>query len=201
MRKVDPEKHEERRQQILQAAARCFARDGFRGASISEICAEAGMSAGHLYHYFPNKEAIVSAMTEGGLARAAEHFEQMMQSPDPIRAFIAESTKTKRGLIKESLVFDVLAEAGRNTELADILRRHTLALRALLADFLRKAQVQGRIDAELDAEMTAAILMAIIDGARTMLIRDPKLGKGDSADYLELLVTRFLASQDSGQSV
>ena len=43
--------------------------------------------------------------------------------------------------------------------------------------------------------------MAIIDGARSILIRDPKLGKGDSADYLGLLVTRFLAPQDSGQSI
>lgn len=201
MRKVDPEKHEERRQQILQAAARCFARDGFRGASISEICAEAKMSSGHLYHYFPNKEAIVRAMTEGGLARAAEYFERIMQSPDPIRAFIAETTKPKRGLIKESLLLDVLAEAGRNPELAELLRQHTLALRTLLADFLRQAQAQGRVDAELDAEMTAAILMAVVDGARTMLVRDPKLSKGDSTDYLELLVSRFLMSRDSAQSV
>ena len=201
MRKVDQIKHEERRQQILQSAALCFARDGFRGASISEICAEAKMSSGHLYHYFPSKEAIVSAMTEGSLGRAAEHFERLMQSPDLIHAFITEITKAKRGLISQSLVFDVLAEAGRNTKLAEILRQHTIALRALLADFLRKAQVQGRINSELNAEMTAAVLMAIFDGARTMLVRDPQLDKRDSADYLELLVTRFLTLQDSGQSV
>ena len=42
MRKLDPVRHEQRRREILAAAGRCFARDGFRGASISDICAEAG---------------------------------------------------------------------------------------------------------------------------------------------------------------
>ncbi len=55
MRKLDPVKHEEKRREILAAAGRCFARDGFRGASISQICAEAGISSGHLYHYFASK--------------------------------------------------------------------------------------------------------------------------------------------------
>ncbi|AXW40894.1 hypothetical protein CJO89_22165 (plasmid) [Ralstonia solanacearum] len=46
MRTIDPVKHEKRRQEILAAADRCFRRDGFRGASISNICAEARMSSG-----------------------------------------------------------------------------------------------------------------------------------------------------------
>jgi TetR/AcrR family transcriptional repressor of uid operon len=41
MRKIDPVKHEEKRQEILEAAGRCFARKGFQGATISDICAEA----------------------------------------------------------------------------------------------------------------------------------------------------------------
>ncbi len=69
MRKVDPVKYEEKRRDILQAAMQCFVRDGFRGASISDICAAAGISPGHLYHYFPGKEAIIGAMAETRLGR------------------------------------------------------------------------------------------------------------------------------------
>jgi TetR/AcrR family transcriptional repressor of uid operon len=64
MRKVDPVKHEEKRREILTAAQRCFARDGFQGASTSQTCKEAKNSPGHLYHYFASKEDIVKAIAE-----------------------------------------------------------------------------------------------------------------------------------------
>ncbi|HNF78311.1 MAG TPA: helix-turn-helix domain-containing protein, partial [Thauera aminoaromatica] len=51
-----------RRQQILAAAAQCFREHGFHGASIARISKIAGMSAGHIYHYFENKEAIIAAI-------------------------------------------------------------------------------------------------------------------------------------------
>ena len=77
----DPVKHEQKRGEILGAALRCFIRDGFRGASTTDICAEAGISPGHLYHYFPSKVAIIEAMIDMGLARAAAHFEKILGGP------------------------------------------------------------------------------------------------------------------------
>src|SRR5215467_9131451 len=62
MRRLDPVKHEEKRQEILAAAKACFARDGFLGISIADICQEAGISPGHLYHYFDSKDAILDVV-------------------------------------------------------------------------------------------------------------------------------------------
>lgn len=59
----DPEgRGQSRRQQILDAAAACFIREGFHGASIARIAKEAGMSAGNLYHFFSGKEAMIAAL-------------------------------------------------------------------------------------------------------------------------------------------
>lgn len=55
-----------RRKQILDAAATCFRRDGFRGASMANISLTAGMSTGHIYHYFESKAAIIEAVIERG---------------------------------------------------------------------------------------------------------------------------------------
>src|SRR5580704_11319022 len=101
MRKRDPIKHEEKRRQILEVAERCFLRDGFRGASISDICAEAQMSPGHLYHYFKSKEVIIRELTELHLQRVASRFEQMAEKTDVLEAFLDEigvwrKTKVKR---------------------------------------------------------------------------------------------------------
>lgn len=51
-----------RRREILDAARRCFARKGFHATTISDVCREAGVSAGGLYTHFPNKHAIVAAL-------------------------------------------------------------------------------------------------------------------------------------------
>ena len=58
MRQVNTQLQADRRAEILDAAERCFIRSGFHQASMQEICAEAKMSPGNLYRYFPSKEAI-----------------------------------------------------------------------------------------------------------------------------------------------
>ena len=53
-----------RRNQILQAAQRCFKKHGFHKTTLRDIAQEFGMSAGHIYNYFSNKEAIIEALVE-----------------------------------------------------------------------------------------------------------------------------------------
>src|SRR3546814_1079723 len=97
MRKLDPVKHEEKRREILNAAERCFVRDGLQGASISSICAEARISPGHLYHYFASKEAIVSAMIEVRLEEAAARFAKLAEGADVLSALFCEIEVPRSG--------------------------------------------------------------------------------------------------------
>ena len=60
MRRANAQLQSDRRAEILAAAQRCFVRSGFHGASMQDICAEAGMSPGNLYRYFPSKEALMA---------------------------------------------------------------------------------------------------------------------------------------------
>ena len=60
--------------EILAAAQRCFVRSGFHGASMQDICAEAGMSPGNLYRYFPSKEALIAGIAERDRAEVAQQF-------------------------------------------------------------------------------------------------------------------------------
>jgi AcrR family transcriptional regulator len=193
LRKVDPVKHEQKRGEILGAAIRCFIRDGFRGASTTDICTEAGISPGHLYHYFPSKTAIIESMIDMGLAHAAERFEKILAAPDVIEALLADIEETSlRFRPAQILNLDGLAEAARNPEFAKIIERHTEAVRCMWGDFLRQAQSQGRVDLGLDPDATADILIAIIDGSRAMPIRNPKLDIKQSAAHLKTLLIRFL---------
>src|ERR1041384_4309671 len=64
----------DRRLEILAAAQRCFVRAGFHGASMQDICAEAGMSPGNLYRYFPSKEALIAGIAERDRAEVGQQF-------------------------------------------------------------------------------------------------------------------------------
>jgi AcrR family transcriptional regulator len=55
---------DERREQILSAALRAFARRGFAATKISDIVERAGMSHGLVYHYFKSKEEIFYVLLE-----------------------------------------------------------------------------------------------------------------------------------------
>jgi AcrR family transcriptional regulator len=55
---------EERRNQILDAAARLFARKGYKGATIREIAREAGVAEGTIYNYFDNKHDLLISLPQ-----------------------------------------------------------------------------------------------------------------------------------------
>ena len=74
MRRANVQLRYDRRDEILAAAQRCFVRSGFHGASMQDICAEAGMSPGNLYRYFPSKEALVAGIAERDRAEVAQQF-------------------------------------------------------------------------------------------------------------------------------
>lgn len=51
--------HDLKREQILDVAAQCFARQSFPAASMNHIAAACGTSKARLYHYYESKEAIL----------------------------------------------------------------------------------------------------------------------------------------------
>ena len=59
---------EETRTRILEAAVRRFAVSGYDAASVDDICSQAGVSKGAIYHHFPTKQAIFLALMQGWLA-------------------------------------------------------------------------------------------------------------------------------------
>ena len=61
-----------RRQQIVEIAARLFARNGYRGTSIREIGEQAGVLGGSLYHHIKSKDALFVELHNAALDAAAD---------------------------------------------------------------------------------------------------------------------------------
>lgn len=195
MRRIDPVKHEEKRQEILEAAVRCFVKYGFHGASISQICSEAGMSAGHLYHYFPSKESMVEAIIDANLQRAEQRFSQALQQRGSVLDVLTDELRHSAlsGGDRTPLLFDMFAESRRNPSTAKMLGRHSHTMQTFLVELLRRGQAQGEIDASLDPTELAPVFMSLLDGMKTLELRNPDLSPSHFEALLQTLIVRFLS--------
>jgi AcrR family transcriptional regulator len=63
-----PSKGDRTRQSLIDGAIVRFAREGFRGTSVADVCRDAGLSTTASYPYFPNKEALFVAAVDEDVA-------------------------------------------------------------------------------------------------------------------------------------
>lgn len=77
---------------ILDAAARVFAAHGYAGAATTRVAERAGVSVGSLYQYFPNKDALLVALSERHIERAHARVDSVLQqlerAPCPLRELV-----------------------------------------------------------------------------------------------------------------
>jgi len=193
-RKVDPEQHEGKRQEILAAAHRCFLRYGLQGASISMICKEAGMSPGHLYHYFPSKDAIVEQIADDYLTTLHAHFNAHAEDEPTATVLLSElwSMNGWDDLAHFRITFELLAEAGRNERIRAILKENTDGVRTLLTEALTAGQVHGEVDSGLDPKHTSAVLVALLDAAPMLPLMTADLDFEESRKLIMTMISRFL---------
>jgi len=69
-------RQDNRRRQLLEAAARRFAQQGFRATTIRDIAGDAGMLPGSVYYHFVSKNELLLAVYEEGVTRIAANVDK-----------------------------------------------------------------------------------------------------------------------------
>jgi TetR/AcrR family transcriptional repressor of uid operon len=175
MRRANVQRQSDRRLEILDAAQRCFARAGFHGASMQEICAQAGMSPGNLYRYFPSKEALIAGICERNRAEAADSFLAVDRAPGFFEglAALARHHLVERPEEEAGLCAEIMAESRRNPEIARLHSELERDIKTRLIDMLRRAAGRGEISSEVDLDGAATMLMVLADGMSWRRASDP----------------------------
>jgi TetR/AcrR family transcriptional repressor of uid operon len=175
MRRANTQRQSDRRLEILDAAQRCFVRSGFHGASMQEICAEAEMSPGNLYRYFPSKDALIAGICERNRAEAAESLLAVDRAPGFFeglaalaRHHLVEGAEEEAGLCAE-----IMAESRRNPDLARLHTELERDIKTRLIAMLSRAAARGEISAKADLEGAATMLMVLGDGMSWRRACDP----------------------------
>jgi AcrR family transcriptional regulator len=175
MRRTNLQLQSDRRAEILGAAQRCFVRSGFHGASMQEICTEAGMSPGNLYRYFASKEALVAGIAERDRAEVAQQFAKVDLGHGffAVLEGLAQHHFAEKPAEQVLLCTEVMAEARRNAEIARISAGFDADVKKWLVDLLRSGSEHGDIPGDVDFDGVVTMLMIIADGVWWRRALDP----------------------------
>ncbi|TDW76564.1 TetR/AcrR family transcriptional regulator [Kribbella pratensis] len=169
------------RDRIVSAAARLMIEQGVARTTIEDIQAAAGVSPSQLYHYFPGKDALVSAVIEQQTAQVLEIQHSGLGSLDSI-----DSLTNWRDLMV-GILTDVQCAGGcplgslaSDLSESDPVARIQLAgafeqWEGLIRDGLVQMRDRGELAADADpAELAVAMLAAVQGGLLLSQVRrDP----------------------------
>ncbi|MGW0159047.1 TetR/AcrR family transcriptional regulator [Mycobacterium sp. NPDC003323] len=169
MPKVSQEHLDARRTQILDAATRCFARQGFHATTMQHVLAESALSAGAVYRYFRGKNELVSAVADRVLAGAHAQLEEALLAepvPAPADAIHAVVSAIDPGDHDQPLrmAVQVWGEALRDDTLAALAGRGYRDIRALFVTYAQRAVAAGRLPADTDPTAAGSAYFSLVPG-------------------------------------
>ncbi|GAB3444110.1 hypothetical protein GCM10027570_13070 [Streptomonospora sediminis] len=192
MPRISDQRRAANRAAILDAARRCFARDGFHLTSMPDLVAEAGISAGAFYRYFSGKDELIREVAResfDGIGPAVSARLEQLDAPsaaDVVNVFT--STFTGGGLTVDGRGIDLddqgkvalqaWSEISRNEELLGAARSGFEYLTGACAGALARGQRAGRVPARLDPGDGARFVLALLPG---MILQRAVLGDDAAA--------------------
>lgn len=189
----------EKRAAILAAARARFGADGFDGASVERIAADAHVSTATLYRQFPSKLALFEAV----LRDRVTAFEAALRGQDgaPARAAIATLAHAYAALLDSNetggIVRAAFAAAAAEPQIADVFYT---AVKATVAGAFQAAMAQARAEGAITADQgdrlrAGAHLMGMIEHAilwRRLLANAD--GEDSPAEIAEAALSTFWAA-------
>ena len=194
MPKLKPEELQSRRKEIIDAARTCFLRSGFHQTTTDEICREASITPGGLYHYFASKEEIINAVIQERARRIVERLETITQGAGDLRStgremasFIMEAMRSPRVDNATGLDVEIWAESLRNEKLADMNREGWRLRRDWLEELIKRGVSEGLYSDRVDPRGLAHLFIALSSGVRV-----GRLMLGDEFETEKVLGALFL---------
>jgi AcrR family transcriptional regulator len=160
----------DKRQLILDAAIKVFARTGYHGSRVSDIAREAGIAYGLVYHYFENKEEILDTIFRerwGGFLEAVEDIAESSASVEDkllsVAALILSAFRLRQDWVKV-LVFEIqrssrFAEPGQLRAVGRLFQSVTR--------MLRDGQAAGVLRADVDPQIACYLFLGGLELAVT----------------------------------
>jgi AcrR family transcriptional regulator len=188
----------ETRARILDAAARVFSRHGYAAGTTNRIAAEAELSIGSLYQYFPNKDAILVELVRRHVAEGARAVRDGL-GPD---AELPPDLAGRIGLFVDTMIANHLGDPDLHQVLFEEAPRPPVLLaelRTLEDELVGAATALLAADPAVrvaDHAAAARIVVTTIESVvhRTVATRHPTIAADAVRRELVAMVTRYLTA-------
>jgi TetR/AcrR family fatty acid metabolism transcriptional regulator len=154
----------EKRQRILEAAVRVFARSGFHTSRVGDIAEEAGVAHGLLYHYFSSKDEVLATIFRENWRQLVERFRAVEESDEPadeqLRGIAKILLRTWRN--DPDLVRVMVREVARGPHLieqVDEIREGFLSIQRIV----ERGQAENVFRRDLDARLVSWIFYGALE--------------------------------------
>ncbi|MGH8072708.1 MAG: TetR/AcrR family transcriptional regulator [Lysobacter sp.] len=189
------ERAEVQRHRILDAAQQCFIAHGFHAASIASIAETAGMSAGLIYRYFENKNALILAIVDRQLQLLREDIRlnrRIDLAAEMVQNYGRSCSAEAKGM-NAALLLEMSAEATRDPQIASALDRYDVTIRAALVDWMTQdKQAGGHALPVATAPGRALLLQCLFEGLKLREAREPDLDRALLSSALHEFVPMLL---------
>lgn len=183
------------RERILDAAQKCFIERGFHAASIASIADTAGMSAGLMYRYFKNKNAIVKAIIERELGHSGAKIAELYTRADLLSRIVGTFRQWQLAdpeAMNAALYLEMGAEATRDAEIAAAVAESDAWVRGEFQRWLGRSRAEGGLGLPpAEARARALLIQCLVGGLAVRAVREPDLDPEALKEALEPLL-RYL---------
>ena len=163
----------DKRNLILDAAIRVFARTGYHTARVSDIAHEAGIAYGLVYHYFTNKDEILRSIFEERWSGFMEAVERIADADTSSRdklvsvaALVLNAYRLRREWVKV-----LVLEIQRSSRFAEPSQLRAVGrLFQTVARILRQGQAAGEVSRDLDPEIASTVFIGGLELVITSLV-------------------------------
>jgi AcrR family transcriptional regulator len=193
----DSPRAEAQRERILCAAQKCFIEYGFHAASMASIAETAQMSAGLMYRYFENKNAIVLAIIERQLEEGRAQIARMHTSSELAEQLFDVFSRWQArdpAVMNAALFLEMSAQATRDPQIAEALRTSDELIFADFQAWMTRNREDGGLGLPPESVATRAFLLqCFIKGLTVSAVRQPGLEPGALRDAIDKAVDRLLS--------
>lgn len=173
MARYRPEHKDETRRRLIETSGRRFKRDGFDGAGISTLVADAGLTNGAFYGHFTSKDDLIATVVGEQLAAQLAQVEALPHGLDSVEAFVREYLSPEHrddpgGGCPSAALLDEITRQDRATRQA-----YTEGIRALVDAIALHLGAGGSAGARDRAIGLLTILVSSLQFARA--VTDPEL--------------------------
>jgi TetR/AcrR family fatty acid metabolism transcriptional regulator len=184
---------DDKRERILEAAVKVFARKGYFGARVAEIAKKAGVADGTIYLYFRNKEDILVSLFDEvmaeHIARARQELRSLPDAEGKLHAIARHHLRLFSNNQDLAVVFQV--ELRQSTKFMERFTATWLQdYFALLGDVIAEGQRQGALRSDLPKKLATKAFFGVLDQMVTSWILGGK--DYDVGDLAEPVVELFL---------